>query len=193
MSRRQAPAPEPLFRWAHQREAWLRRRRRRTRRTLALSALGCSLLLGSALFPPHPRLVWNLSQSAPAGLYLVRPGAVPARGATVIARLPRPFRALAAQRGYLPANVPLVKRVEAAASDSVCALGPAIFVNGKRIAMRRMLDAQGRAMPHWQGCVRLRAGEFLLLMPHPDSFDGRYFGVSGAADLIGPAQRLWAR
>lgn len=191
MSRANQPSPEPLFRWAHQREAYLRRRHR-TGRKVAIGALGCAALLASALLPPRPRLVWNVSPSAPTGLYVVRPG-LPARGAMVVAQLPRPYRQFAAVRGYLPANVPLVKRVAAVAGDSVCALGDEIFVNAKRIARRHRIDKQGRYLPRWQGCVWLKPGEYLLLMPHPDSFDGRYFGVTQAHDLIGPARRLWTR
>jgi type IV secretory pathway protease TraF len=186
------PAGEPLFRWAHQRDAWLRSRAR-VRRRLALGALGCGVLLASALLPPRLRLVWNVSASAPTGLYLVWPGASPSRGATAIARVPARFRAFAAARGYLPANVPLVKRVAAAAPDSVCALGPNIFVNGKRVATRLRADRQDRLLPQWHGCIRLRRGEYLLLMPHADSFDGRYFGVTLAPDMVGRARLLWAR
>ena len=191
MSRVREPAGEPLFHWAHQRDGWLRRRAA-LRRRLALSASGCILLTLSALLPPRPRLVWNVSASAPTGLYLLTPGASPSRGATAIAHVPARNRAFAAARGYLPANVPLVKRVAAAAPDSVCARGAAIFVNGKRVATRLRADRQSRLLPQWQGCVRLGSGEYLLLMPHPYSFDGRYFGVTRAPDMVGPARLLWA-
>src|SRR3546814_4967198 len=74
----------------------------------------------------------------------------------VIARVPDPWRMMAAQRRYIPANVPLVKRVVAVAGDEVCALGQEIFVNGKLVVERRIADAKGRPMKWWSGCVRLR-------------------------------------
>ncbi len=145
-------------------------------------------------FPPAPRLVWNASASAPVGLYWVRPGARISRGDMVIARTPPAVRHLAAVRRYVPENVPLVKRVAGAAGDRICAAGAALTVNGRRVAMRRAIDGQGRAMPWWQGCRTLKAGEYFLLMADvPDSFDGRYFGITSSADLIGKARLLWSR
>lgn len=156
--------------------------------------LGAGLALGlTIVVPPAPRLVWNASASAPIGLYSVRPGAPIERGDMVVARVPERFRLLAATRHYLPANVPLVKHVAAAAGDEVCARGPEIFVNGDRVAQRRGVDGMGRPMPWWRGCLRLREGQlFLLMAASPASFDGRYFGVTEAADVIGRARLLWA-
>lgn len=111
----------------------------------------------------------------------------------VIARVPEPWRRLAATRRYLPMNVPLVKRVAAAAGDEVCALGQEIFVNGRWIAERRIADGAGRPMPMWSGCARLRGRQLFLLMDAPASFDGRYFGVTGGDDIIGKARLLWER
>ena len=97
---------------------------------ITLSALGCAIAATIA-FPPRPLLVWNASASAPIGLYGVAGPDGIRKGDMVIARLREPYRSLAAERHYLPANVPLVKRVAALAGDRVCAHGSAIFVNGK--------------------------------------------------------------
>src|SRR3546814_4238719 len=95
------------------------------------------LALGStSVTAPRPRLVWNASASAPIGLYAVGAVAEVARGDMVIARLPGEFRMFAARRHYLPANVPLVKRVAAVPGDKVCAVGARIFVNGRLVASR---------------------------------------------------------
>ena len=48
-------------------------------------------------------------------------------------------------------------------------------------------------MPAWTGCHELAAGEYFLLMDSPDSFDGRYFGLTRREDLVGRAVLLWAR
>jgi type IV secretory pathway protease TraF len=48
-------------------------------------------------------------------------------------------------------------------------------------------------MPFWLGCMRLRGEQRFLLMDAPDSFDGRYFGVTEGSDIIGKAELLWAR
>lgn len=144
--------------------------------------------------PPAPRLVWNASASAPIGLYFVSPGAPVRIGDMVVARTPVAVRNLAARRRYLPANVPLVKRIAATRSDIVCAFGQGIFVNGHWVAERRDRDGQGRPMPWWSGCRTLANDELLLLIADsPDSFDGRYFGVTHIGDVIGKAVLLWRR
>lgn len=152
----------------------------------------CLVVIGSAIAPPTPRLVWNASASAPLGLYRVSPATVPRRGDMALARVPLAYRRLAAVRHYLPENVPLVKRVAGSSGDRVCAAGALLTVNGTIVARRLSHDQHGRAMPRWRGCRVLRAGEYLLLMvERPDSFDGRYFGVTSGADMIGQARLLW--
>ena len=167
------------------------RRLRLARRGVLVAAL--ALALGATIaVPPRPRLVWNASASAPLGLYAVAAPASIRAGDTVIAWAPAPYRRLAAARHYLPANVPLVKRVAAVAGDTVCARGAAIHVDGHRVATRRPRDGMGRAMPWWTRCETLRDGELLLLAGSGErSFDGRYFGPSGVEDVVGIAWPLW--
>ena len=182
----------PLLAWGDAlRAAKTRRSRLRTR--IAITGAGIAVLLASAVVPPAPRLVWNASASAPVGLYAVTPGASAEPGELVIARVPDPFRRLAAERRYLPMNVPLVKRVVGYAGDEVCALGQEIFVNGRWTADRRLTDGQGRPMPMWSGCIRLHGRQLFLLMNNLASFDGRYFGATEGRDIIGKARLLWRR
>jgi len=184
-------AATPLLEWGEQLRA-AKYRRRIIGRRVAVTGIGITLLGLTMAFPPTPRLVWNASASATIGLYAVTPGTAIDPGDMVIARVPERWRKLAAQRRYIPANVPLVKRVAAAAGDEVCALGREIFVNGQWLAERRVADASGRPMPAWSGCVRLRGRQLFLLMPQsPASFDGRYFGVTEGGLVVGKARLLW--
>lgn len=157
---------------------------------LALSALSCALGV-TIVAPPAPRLVWNVSASAPRGLYLVGDPEGVGVGDMVIAHVPGRWRPLAALRRYLPANVPLVKRVAAGPGDIVCAADKSILVNGRRIAERRAVDALGRRLPWWTGCVALGEGALFLLMDDPASFDGRYFGPTEGGDIVGGARLIW--
>ena len=168
--------------------------RRRRRRCFVIAAvIGCTAapLAASVLWKPPVLLVWNASASAPIGLYRLRANSPVGRGDMVVAWTPEPARSLAARRHYLPANVPLVKRVAAVAGDRVCAAGSAVLINGRRVAVRQRSDAAGRPMPWWNGCHRLRRNEYFLLMDHASSFDGRYFGVTRGSDVIGRAELLW--
>jgi len=185
-------ADAPLLDWGDSLRAAKLRRRRLIRRTAIIGA-GIAIVLTSAALPPAPRLVWNVSASAPIGLYAVSPGAPVEPGDMVIARVPERFRSLAAERHYLPMNVPLVKRVIAYAGDEVCALGQEIFVNGRWTAERRVVDGMARPMPMWTGCARLHGRQLFLLMDNAASFDGRYFGPTEGKDIIGKARLLWRR
>jgi conjugative transfer signal peptidase TraF len=185
----------PDTHWVEELRALIEQRRR-TRGRLAIASLtACAAvpLTASIAWKPPVLLVWNASASAPLGLYRLRPTAPVRRGDMVIAWTPRPARELAAARHYLPANVPLVKRVAAAAGDRVCAAGRAVSINGTRVAMRQRSDGAGRPMPWWSGCRRLGQREYFLLMDRRDSFDGRYFGVTRSEDLVGRTVLLWKR
>ncbi|WP_066810212.1 S26 family signal peptidase [Sphingomonas asaccharolytica] len=190
-TRRSSAGDAPLLAWG---EAMRRTRRcRSARRLIAGLAIGGIALGLTIVWPPVPRLVWNASASAPIGLYRVYPGASARAGDMVIAHLPARFRALAAERHYLPANVPLVKRVTAVAGSEVCAEGRMILVDGRLFAVRQSSDPHGRPLPGWEGCVRLRDRQLFLLMDAPDSFDGRYVGVTDDSDVVGRAVLLWRR
>ena len=137
-------------------------------------------------------LVWNATPSSRVGLYAVSSADGFHAGDTVIVRAPASARRLAATRHYLPANVPLVKRVGAVAGDRVCAIGAAVSIDGRAAALRRSRDPSGRPMPWWSGCRLLRPGELFLLSPAgPLAFDGRYFGVSSSGDVLGKGLLLW--
>jgi conjugative transfer signal peptidase TraF len=159
--------------------------------TLAVALFGVLATAASAI--PSRRLVWNASASVPIGLYW-RIADRPQRGDLVLAWAPLWARRLAAERHYLPFDVPLAKRIAAVESDTVCADDDSILINGEFVARRLTFDRSGRLLPHWAGCETLDPGAFFLLMPDvPDSFDGRYFGVIERKDIIGRLVPLWTR
>ncbi|MCZ4341386.1 S26 family signal peptidase [Sphingomonadaceae bacterium G21617-S1] len=193
-----APRPVPLLDWgkveAPASPKPKGKRKPAPRRAFAMAGIGVGLLVSTIAVNPAPRLIWNASASAPIGLYSNAPSAPVARGDMVIARVPEHLRALASERGYIPAKVPLVKRVGAVAGDTVCAFGQEILLNGAQAGERLLVDGQGRDLPQWHGCARLRDGQYFLMMPgNAASFDGRYFGLSDAADIVGRASALWTR
>ena len=164
--------------------------RKAARKLICLSALGV-FLIGVSLTELLPKkLVWNASTSIPIGFYLIRDSA-PKRNDIVLVRLPDWVTLIAGQRGYLPRKIPALKRVSALAGDRVCRFGGMIIVNGKASAKARLFDNLGRRMPYWHGCVTLNTKQVLLLADHPNSFDGRYIGVTETADIMGVALPLW--
>jgi conjugative transfer signal peptidase TraF len=160
--------------------------------TAGVAAL-LAALAGSLLWPPRLALIWNGSASSPIGLYLVSASDEVVAGQAVAAWAPDAARQLAAERRYLPYNLPLVKNVAASWGDRVCAVRAKLYVNGRLVASRQKLDRQHRAMPWWTGCRQLAKGELFLLNPAvPEAFDGRYFGVTQPGAVIGRASLLWA-
>lgn len=147
--------------------------------------------LGGTLLPHLPLILWNTTASAPLGAYRVLPIAHLSVGEWVVARPPPELASWLAERRYLPANVPLLKQVAAVGGQAVCRESDSILVDGRLAARARMVDQAGAPLPTWRGCRRLGAGEFLLLNAPRDSLDGRYFGVTRSADLVGRARPLW--
>lgn len=187
-------SPNQVQRWREYRRGLARRAGRHWIAALVCVVITLPALAASSLYPPRPRLVWNASLSSPVGLYWVALPRDIEAGDRVIAWMPASARQLGAERHYLPSNLPLVKRVAAVGGDQVCASGSAIFVNGRLQAQRRARDGGGRPMPWWIGCEQLRRGDLFLLNPGvPASFDGRYFGITRAPDVVGSARLLWAR
>jgi conjugative transfer signal peptidase TraF len=159
---------------------------------LAMCGFAVALTSFGTVFHPTPLLIYNASASARIGFYRVLPAPRLRRGDLVLARMPDAVRPLAAERGYIPAAVPLVKRVSALAGDMICGLGRDVSIDGHLAARRLPVDPHGRPLPAWSGCRRLESEEVFLLMPDvPDSFDGRYFGAVQRDAVIGRLVPLW--
>ncbi len=185
----------PLFRWGEELRRLRLSRRALRLRTLAVMAatLAAAGLLATLIWPPRPLWLWNASASSPIGLYAVIAADAIGPGERAIAWPPGWARRLADERHYLPRDVPLVKPVAAVAGDRICAVGEAVFVNGRLRARRRRLDGSGRPLPWWTGCITLGEGQLFLLSSNGGSFDGRYFGVTGRGEVVGQARLLWVR
>lgn len=145
----------------------------------------------ASIMKPRPLLVWNASASVPIGLYSLTSAAQPKRGDLVLVRLPEGARTLASDRRYLPSDTPAIKRVAATNSDLLCAVDGVVYINGTRSARALSRDSQGRFLRSWSGCSTLKRGQIFLLNDAPASFDGRYFGLSSSADVIGILTPLW--
>jgi len=157
---------------------------------LSVTAFGVALVAVSAAQIVPKRIVWNASPSVPTGLYWITNG-TPMRGNVVLVELPEPYKAIADQRGYLPKNLPALKRVRALSGDQVCRFGRTIFVNDEAVSVAQLHDIRGLKLSEWSGCRTLKPDEVFLLNDHPKSFDGRYFGQVDRSTITGIADPLW--
>ena len=165
-----------------------------------LSACGLAAVAWASFVHPLPRLTYNPSDSVAVGWYRVDPldhraSSLPrllSVGSIVLVPLPTEAAALAAQRGYLPKRIPLLKRVGAVAPQEVCIADGRVRIDGVPSVAVLPADRWGRPLPSWQQCRRLRSGElFLLSVTNPASFDSRYFGPVRATAVIGVARPVW--
>ena len=83
-----------------------------------------------------------------------------------------------------------MKQIAGVPGDLICRNGSEVLINGEHAAIAREVDSRGRLLPAWEGCERLKVGEYFLLAPHASSLDGRYFGVTGSEDLDGVVRPL---
>ncbi|KRW97469.1 S26 family signal peptidase [Paracoccus sp. MKU1] len=139
-----------------------------------------------------PRLIWNASASLPIGFYRVEPPTSFALGDLVAVTLPEPLAQFVAARGYVGADVPLLKRVAGLPGTRVCRTGVTITVAGQVLGAARERDRIGRPLPIWQGCRIVGADEvFLMNREAGDSLDGRYFGPLPLTSVTARIVPLW--
>lgn len=184
---RKTSSPLPVREWQEAQRVKADHRKR-LRRWIVGIGIGSAVLATTIVLPPRPWFVWNASASTPIGLYYIGSRTALKRGDLVAVRLPELVRQFAAERHYLPRNIPALKRIAAIHGDTICAAGDRIYMNGIHAADRRSIDTMGRPMPLWEGCQTLGQGElFLLNSDVKNSFDGRYIGITQTFDVIGKA------
>ena len=121
---------------------------------LAVAAsIGLAALAWAAFAKPSARVVYNASESVPVGWYGIDPprSAGPLRvGSIVLTRLPTEPAAMAAQRGYLPAHIPLLKRIGAVSPQHVCVREGQVRIDGMPVAVVLRADRLGDSGDHRQ-------------------------------------------
>ncbi|MDB5971132.1 MAG: peptidase [Hydrocarboniphaga sp.] len=164
----------------------------RKARLLFWSFCGVAALALPLLVTPTALVIYNPSDSVPRGWYRVTQAASLHVGDYAVAALPPDAAALAAQRGYLPAHIPVIKRIGAMPPQWVCVSDGVVSIDGAAVAATLAADPRGRTLLAWRQCRRLIDDElFLLSATNPDSFDSRYFGPIKASSVFGQALPLW--
>lgn len=158
---------------------------------LGAAVLGALAVAAPTLALWRPAVLWNTTASAPLGLYRLQPDGGPHVGDWVAVRPPSQLARWLARQGFLPAGVPLLKRIAATQPSKVCRIGTTIVIDGAVAAIARKVDRFGRPLPVWSGCYRLGHPDiFLLNADAPGSLDGRYFGPLPARLIVGKATQV---
>lgn len=155
---------------------------------LATAGAACLLMLPNRA--SVPLIVWNVSPSAPIGLYLIV-RASPRLGDLALVRLSQGHAKVAIDRGYVPRSGLLLKTVTAGPGTRTCRFGRRVLIAPDIVLRVLLLDSFGRPLPRWTGCRRLRADEMMLIGRDARSFDSRYFGPIAADRVVGRAIVIW--
>ncbi len=150
-------------------------------------SLRCPWVLGSLVLLAVGTLPWwrlNVSPSVPLGLYRLH--AVPATltvGQLVLLPVP------ASVRPWHSAWLPLLKPVAAVAGETVCVEEGSLRIGAVDYGPA-YAEAQGRPLPHLDGCLIVQPGEVFLAGRVEQSLDSRYFGPVRVAHLTAQAVPL---
>lgn len=149
------------------------------------SAIAAGVCAFGGWFPRELGYCLNITPSEPVGIYRLIPGRVE-RGALVLIDQPHDSAASTLRR-YIPAKLPLVKRVAAIPGDVVRIDSDGVYVNGVLWPDSVPLthDDEGRALhPYPFGVYPVAAGKVWVMSNHPRGLDSRYFGPVPAASVI---------
>jgi len=159
--------------------------------TLTAAALLCAAAFTQIIHPPTPRLIYNPTESAAVGWYLVDPKGDINHNEKVAAFAPKEARRLADARGYLPDHLPLIKSVWAVPGDEVCAKDGVVSARNRPDISVQKYDSKTRPMPHWNDCITLKRDEYFLVSEDVQtSWDSRYFGPVQKKDILGTVDYL---
>lgn len=162
------------------------------RMTLTAMLAGAAALIAPTVLEKTPLYVWNASESVPIGLYRLQSADNLCVTELVAVQPPEPLATFLDLNGYLPAGVPMLKRVLGLPGQTVCRSGLTLSVNGIVMGEARDRDGRGRPLPKWQGCRVVGEGElFAMNWQSANSLDGRYFGFLPASSVIGRALPVW--
>ena len=170
---------------ARKRPAWTTRPGGRTPRARCPRS---SLVLGVLVLAAVVSTRWvrlNLSPSVPVGLYRLERLAPPlARGTLVILSPP------ASIHPWWRSLASLLKPVAAVAGEEVCGVEGTLFIHGEAYGLI-YTEADGKPLPHLDGCQVVPEGAVFLASTQPKSLDSRYFGMTPIATLTARAVPLW--
>ena len=161
-------------------------------KTLIAMLGGAAALVAPIVLEITPSYIWNASESIPIGLYRVQAADKLFVTELLAVQPPEPLATFLDLNGYLPAGLPMLKRVLALPGQTVCRSGLTISVDAIEMGEARDRDGRGRPLPKWQGCRVVGQGElFVMNWQSTNSLDGRYFGFLPVSAVIGRALPVW--
>ena len=125
-----------------------------------------------------PILYYNQSASIPKGLYYSTSydGTIE-KGDIVVFNPPPDVAQFAFERGYLPHNYPMMKKVAATGGDEVLSTKDTFFAAGICLGPISPVDSDGRELkPYPYNHYIVKDNEIIVVGTHEKSWDSRYYG-----------------
>ncbi|MHB8286869.1 MAG: S26 family signal peptidase [Caulobacteraceae bacterium] len=162
------------------------------RRVVIFGAVAIAVGVGAQGVSSNSKAVlWNASSSEPKGLYM-KVSDPPRVGEIVAFMAPPTAFPYADRRQHFLRIVPVLKQLAAGEGTHVCTQNGLLKISGAVKATIKSTDNQGAALPHWDGCRTLHAGEYFAFSNRvPNSFDSRYFGPIDSNKIIAVYRPLW--
>lgn len=135
-------------------------------------------------------LLYNYTDSLPYGIYLLHPGQ-PEKGDLVAIKPGGLAVKLIRERHYLRNGAYLLKYIVGVKDDSVCTEKGVLSVDGVNYGGIDAFDREGRQLPQYSFCGRLKDGYIVAIKGMKNSFDSRYYGPIKTEDIIGIATPFW--
>lgn len=157
---------------------------------LAIAISAAAAVAAVAAFPPGATVIWNRTESAPKGIYLITKSEVKTGDWAALSGESETAKWIA-ENGYLGKDWPIIKRVAASEGDEICRTEEKVFINETLTAIAHDADSAGGKLPRWEECITLQADQVFLINNHPRSLDGRYFGAENRKELLGRARLLF--
>ena len=128
-------------------------------------------------------------------VFLVKKGALPERGELVAFRMRQVYVDRIHPQGRPRPQIPVgnvwMKRVMGMPGDRVEVHGTQVFINEHLIAEGFGRDRFGTPIELAPFAGPIAQGEYYVALPHPKSFDSRYYGTISQADVIGVVTPLF--
>ena len=159
-------------------------------RPLALALGFVALLHGTelAISLAGVKLVINLTDSVPHGIYAVVPLTEVKEGTLIGFSLPGSVRHELGPRPWLKDSALLIKPVAALSGEKVCVTDAEVVVAGRVKGPVFARDYLGLPLPKLRGCFTVDDGSIFPFSRFSDrSFDGRYLGPLHRVEITGEA------
>ncbi|NTW84019.1 MAG: S26 family signal peptidase [Chlorobiaceae bacterium] len=149
-----------------------------------------ALIIISSLFLKRKIFIYNYTESLPRGIYLLHPGFF--KKGDIVAFRPSGIAArIIEERKYLGKGEFLMKHIVGFPGDSVCTDNGMLSVNGENFGGIKDVDRQGKPLPRYGFCGRLKEGYIVAIKGMNSSFDSRYYGPIKSENIIGVATPFW--